>query len=87
MLNGSSEAARIETQRNNEERIKLERSSAIALYVLETELHVVFDNPEVLSKYWPIYRDRISAGQWFISHHPEACNMGAKPLIERGIQF
>ncbi len=37
--------------KNNEERTKLERSSAIALHVLETEHHVDFDNPEILSKY------------------------------------
>ncbi len=45
------------------EQTKLERSSAIALHVLETEQNVDFDNPEVLSKYWPIYRDRINAEQ------------------------
>ncbi len=36
------------------------------------------DYIEILSKYWPIYRDRINAEQWFISHQP-------KPLIQRGI--
>ncbi len=36
-------------------------SSAIALNVLETEHHVDFENPEILLKYWPIYRDRINA--------------------------
>ncbi len=46
--------------KNNEERTKLECSSAIALHVLGTEHHVDFDNPEILSKYWPIYRDRIN---------------------------
>ncbi len=64
--------------KNNEERTKLERSSAIALHVLETEHHVEFDNPEILSKYWPIYRVRINAEQWFISHQPEACNLKGK---------
>ncbi len=59
-------------------RTKPERSSAIALHVLETEHHVDFDNPEILSKYWPIYRDRINAEQWFISHQPEACNLKGK---------
>ncbi len=54
--------------KNNEERTKLERSSAIALHVLETERHVDFDNPEILSKYWPIYTERMNAEQWFISH-------------------
>ncbi len=49
--------------KNNEERTKLERSSAIALHVLETEHHVDFDNPEILSKYWPNYKDRINAEQ------------------------
>ncbi len=64
--------------KNNEERTKLERSSAIALHVLETERYVDFENSEILSKYWPIYRDRINAEQWFISHQPEACNLKGK---------
>ncbi len=51
-----------------EEHSRIERSSAI----LETEHHVDFVNPEILSNYWPIYRDRISAEQWFISHQAEA---------------
>ncbi len=50
--------------KNNEDRTKLERSSTIALHVLETEHHVDFDNPEILSKYWPIYWDRMNAKQW-----------------------
>ncbi len=54
--------------KNKDERTKLERSSAITLHVLETEHHVDFDNPEILSKYWSIYRDRMNAEQWFISH-------------------
>ncbi len=60
------------------ERRKLERSSAIALHVLETEQNVDFDNPEILSKYWPIYRDRINTEQWFISHQLEAYNLKGK---------
>ncbi len=63
--------------KNNEERTKLERSSAIAL---ETEHHVDFDNPEILSKHWPIYRDRMNAEQWFISHQPEACYLKDKTM-------
>ncbi len=55
--------------KNNEEQTKLERSSAIALRILETEHDVGFNNPEILSKHWPIYRGRINAEQWFISHH------------------
>ncbi len=62
---------------NNNERTKLERSSAMALHVLEIEHHVEFEHTEILSKYWPIYRDRINAEQWFISHQPEACNLKA----------
>ncbi len=65
---------------NNEERTKLERSSAIALHVLETDYHVDFNNPEILSKHWPIYRDRMNAEQWFISHQPEACNLKGKTI-------
>ncbi len=64
--------------KNNEERTKLERSSTIALHALETEHHADADNPEILSKYWPIYRDRINAEQWFISHQSEACNLKGK---------
>ncbi len=60
--------------KNNEERTKLERSSAIVLHVLETEHHVDVDNPEILRKYWPIYRHRINAEQWFISHQSEECD-------------
>ncbi len=37
--------------KNSKERAKFERSSAIALHFLETEHHVDFDNPEILSKY------------------------------------
>ncbi len=66
--------------KNNEERTKLERSSAIALHILETEHHVDFNNPEILSKHWPIYRDRMNAEQWFISHQPEACNLKGKTI-------
>ncbi len=79
--------------KNNEERLKLERSSAIAPHVLVSEHHVDFDNPEILSKYWPIYRDRINAKYWFISHQPEACNLKAKRLTQtynwdaKGIAF
>ncbi len=35
--------------KNNEERAKLERSSAIALHVLETEHHVDFNNLGMMS--------------------------------------
>ncbi len=66
--------------KNNEKRTKLERSSVIALHVLETEHHVDFNNPEILSKNWPIYRDRMNAEQWFISHQPEACNLKGKTI-------
>ncbi len=57
--------------KNNEERPKLERSSAIALHVLETEHLADFNNPEILSKYWSLYSDRINAD-------PEACNLKGK---------
>ncbi len=63
---------------NSEEPKNLERSSAIALHVLGTEHHMDFDNPEILYKYWPIYRERINAEQWFISHQPEACSLKGK---------
>ncbi len=69
--------------KKNEERTKLERSSAIALHGLETEHNVDFDNHEILSKYWPIYR--INAEQWFISHSRRHATWKAKPQIERGI--
>ncbi len=39
-----------QTQKNNEERTKLNHSSDIALRVLETEHHGDFDNPEILYK-------------------------------------
>ncbi len=56
-------------------RTKLERSSAIALHVLETEHHVDINNPEILSKHWPIYRDRMNAEQ---QHQPPAGGMQLK---------
>ncbi len=37
-------------------------------------------NPEILSKNWPIYRERINAEQWFISHKPESCNLKGKKI-------
>ncbi len=40
----------LQLTKSNEERTKLERSSAIALHVLETEHNVDFDSPEILSK-------------------------------------
>ncbi len=64
--------------KNNEERKKLERRSAIALHVLETEHLVDFNNPEILSKYWSLYSDRINADPCFITHPPEACNLKGK---------
>ncbi len=60
------------------ERVLRTTTEAIALHVLETEHHVDFDSPEILSKYWPIYRVRINAEQWFIGHQPEACNLKGK---------
>ncbi len=47
--------------KNNEERTTLKRSSAVALHVLETEHDVDFENPEIMSKYWPIYKHHINA--------------------------
>ncbi len=58
-----------QTQKNNEERKKLNHSSDIPLNVLETDHHGDFDNPDILYKCWPMYRDRIAAEQWLISHH------------------
>ncbi len=57
---------------------KLERRSIICLHVLETEHNVDFDSPEILYKYWPINRDRMSAEQWCISHQPEECRSKGK---------
>ncbi len=60
--------------KNTEEQAKLERSSAIALHVLEIDHHMDFDNPEILSEYSPIYMDCINAEQQFISHQrPQIC--------------
>ncbi len=57
---------------------KLEHSSAIAIHIPEAGQHVYFVNLEILSKYWPIYRDRINAEQWFISNQLEAFNLKGK---------
>ncbi len=64
----------ISKPKKNEELKKLKHSSDIALHVLETEHHGDFDNPEILYKCLPMYRDRINAEQWLISHHL-ACNL------------
>ncbi len=63
--------------KNNDGRTKLKCSSAIALHVQETEHHVDFNNPEMLCMHLPIYRDRMNADQWLISHQLEACNLKA----------
>ncbi len=65
-------------QNDIEEQTKLERSSAIALHAVGIQHHVGFDNSEIISKYWPIYRDRINAEQGFISRQPEACHLEGK---------
>ncbi len=52
----------------------------MGLHVLETEHHVDFHNPEILSKHWPIYRDPMNAEQMFISHQPEECNLKGKTI-------
>ncbi len=60
--------------KNTEEQTKLERNSAIALHVLETEHHVDFDYPQILSKYLQMYAECINAEQLFISHQrPQIC--------------
>ncbi len=46
---------------NNYEIKRLERSSAITLHVLDPKHYVDFDSSEILSKYWPLSRDRIVA--------------------------
>ncbi len=68
--------------KNNEELTLLDRSSAIGTHVLETERHVDFDNAEILSKYGPIYRDRINSSLATSRRH---ATEKAKPLIQRGI--
>ncbi len=69
--------------KNNDERTKLERSFAIALHVLETEHHVDIDNPENLSRYWPIYREHISADNGSLATSRWHAALKAKPLIPR----
>ncbi len=61
--NKGKKAANQETTKNNEERMKPDRSSAIALHVVETTRHADFDKPAILSKNWPIYRGRINVEQ------------------------
>ncbi len=36
--------------------------------------------PEILSKNWQIYRERIAAEQWFKSTEPTACNTKKKAI-------
>ncbi len=67
---------------NTEEQTKLERSSAIARHVLETEYHVDFDHPEILLKYWPIYMNCKNAEKLFISHQrPQIGLLGKSGFI------
>ncbi len=66
--------------KSNEERTKVERGAALAIHVLETERHLDFDNPEILPKYWPMYRSLINAQQWFISYQLEACDLKGKTI-------
>ncbi len=62
MANRTKEHSRLtKKQYKNDEPTKLERSSVIA----QLYHNVDFDNPEILSKYWPIYKGRINAVQWF----------------------
>ncbi len=56
--------------RDTRKTTRTEHNSNAAIHVVETEHHVDFDIPEMLPKYWIIYRDLINAEQWFISHHP-----------------
>ena len=66
--------------KNMDDRNKLERSSAIALHAIEMNHKVNFDEPEILSQNWQIYRERIAAEQWHIALEPSACNCQKKPL-------
>ncbi len=57
----------------------LERSSAIALHAIEHSHSINFEQPEILSKNWHIYRERIAAEQWYNNEKP-ACNTMKKSL-------
>ncbi len=70
---------RQEANENNEERVKLARSSAIGLHALDVEHHVDFDNPETLVKHLPLYGDYMHAQQWFNRHQLESFNLKDKP--------
>ncbi len=58
----------------------METSSAIALYSIEHSHTVNFNQPEILSKNWQIYRERIDTEQWYISNEPTKCNTKKKAI-------
>ncbi len=64
----------------------LETSSA-SLHSIEHSHTINFYQPEVLSKNWQIYRERIAAEQWFISNEPTACNTKKKAIHAAWNQF
>ncbi len=46
----------------------LERSSVIALHAIAHSHSINFEQPEILSMNWYIYRERIAAEQWYINN-------------------
>ncbi len=65
----------------------LETSSAIALHSIEHSHTINFNQPEILSKNWQIYRERIAAEQWFISNEPTSCDTKKKLSMRLGIDY
>ncbi len=58
----------------------LERSSTIALRAIEHLHSINFEPLEILPKNWHIYRERITAEQWYINNEETACNTKKKSL-------
>ncbi len=46
----------------------LERISALAFHAIEHSHSIKFEQPEILSMNWHIYRGRIAAEQWYINN-------------------
>ncbi len=70
----NTEALHTKFQKNMVDFDNLERSSAIALNAIEHSHSINFEQPEILSKNWHFYRERIAAEQWYINNEKTTCN-------------
>ncbi len=76
----NTEALHTKFQKNMVDFEDLERRSAIALHAIEHSHIINFEQPEILSRNWHIYKKRIAAEQWYINNEKTACNTKKKSL-------